>query len=309
MVDSARRPIGLDPSSAGGRSLNDVMKATTTPPVPSKQPWKTSRRWSKDLARRYRQTGQPFPPPQNASYWVASRSPLASLTFVLPLIVIYEGWAAWAGTEASTSFVRTGADHWVRQFVATLGLPLAGLAPLAIIVGLIAWHVGERDSRLPRPWHVSLMLMESLFLAVVLIGVSRLLDHAISGLEEHRFLLQAASPSADSLGLLVGFLGAGLYEEALFRLALIPLLYKLLRLLQSPDLLAGTLAVTGSSLVFALAHHVGQSVEVFTWYVFFFRWMAGLFFAGLFLFRGFGIAVGAHAAYDVMVGWLDWHLY
>lgn len=287
------------------------MRTPTTPPVSSKRPWNTPRRWPNDLARggRYRRHGQHFRALENASYWSASRTPLASLTFVLPLIAVYEGWAAWAGSDASNSFVRTGADHWVRQLVASFGLPLASLAPLAIILGLLAWHLGDRNSSLPRPWHVSVMLLESLFLAVVLIGVSRLLNHAISDLESHQFLLQAAPPPADSLGLLVGFLGAGLYEEALFRLALIPLLYKLLRLLQSPELLAGTLAVTGSSLIFALAHHVGPSVEVFTWYVFFFRWMAGLFFAGLFLFRGFGIAVGAHAAYDVMVGWLDWHLY
>jgi membrane protease YdiL (CAAX protease family) len=105
---------------------------------------------------------------------------------------------------------------------------------------------------------------------------------------------------------LIGFLGAGIYEEAIFRLALIPLLYGAFRLLQATDLPAGTLAVTGASLLFALAHHAGTPAEPFTWYVFLFRWTAGVYFSALFLMRGFGVAVGAHAAYDVLVGWLDW---
>jgi hypothetical protein len=32
--------------------------------------------------------------------------------------------------------------------------------------------------------------------------------------------------------------------------------------------------------------------------------LAGLFFAGLFVLRGFGITVGTHAAYDLLVGLL-----
>ena len=37
-------------------------------------------------------------------------------------------------------------------------------------------------------------------------------------------------------------------------------------------------------------------------YVFLFRVLAGLYFTALFVGRGFGVAVGAHAGYDVLVG-------
>jgi hypothetical protein len=37
-------------------------------------------------------------------------------------------------------------------------------------------------------------------------------------------------------------------------------------------------------------------------YVFLFRTMAGVYFALLFQFRGFAVAAGAHACYDVLVG-------
>jgi hypothetical protein len=105
---------------------------------------------------------------------------------------------------------------------------------------------------------------------------------------------------------LVGYLGAGVYEEALFRLILVPVLFGLLRLLQTPQVLASTLAVTGSALLFALAHHAGSPDEAFSWFAFVFRWMAGVFFAWIFVLRGFGIAVGTHTAYDILAGWIAW---
>ncbi len=92
----------------------------------------------------------------------------------------------------------------------------------------------------------------------------------------------------------MGFLGAGLYEEALFRLASIPLLFRVLRLVLVPALPACTLAITASSLLFSLAHHAGAPGEAFTWFAFVFRWLAGVFFAWVFVARGFGVAVGTH---------------
>jgi hypothetical protein len=41
---------------------------------------------------------------------------------------------------------------------------------------------------------------------------------------------------------------------------------------------------------------------LFDWYPFVFRTVAGLFFSALFIYRGFGIAAGTHAAYDMLVG-------
>jgi hypothetical protein len=32
------------------------------------------------------------------------------------------------------------------------------------------------------------------------------------------------------------------------------------------------------------------------------------YFTQVFVVRGFGVAVGTHSAYDILVGWLGWHL-
>jgi hypothetical protein len=61
--------------------------------------------------------------------------------------------------------------------------------------------------------------------------------------------------------------------------------------------------IVTTSLIFSAAHYHAFTLGgyAFDWYSFSFRFAAGLFFAGLFVTRGFGIAVGAHAMYDILV--------
>lgn len=91
--------------------------------------------------------------------------------------------------------------------------------------------------------------------------------------------------------------GAGLHEELVFRLLMVPLvamgLEKALGI-GRPTALAGAAIV--SSLAFAVAHNLAG--EPFDGFVFAFRTVAGLVFAALFLWRGFAVAAWTHAAYD-----------
>jgi membrane protease YdiL (CAAX protease family) len=177
-----------------------------------------------------------------------------------------------------------------------------------MVVLVVGWAVDRDRERRPRPSLLPGMALEGLVLGAGLIGLNRLCSLGFDMLQGGSIALQAvagAGPAQGDLTPWLAFLGAGIYEEALFRLALLPAIYQALRLLHAPALLAATCAVTGSSLAFSLAHHAGASGEPFAWYPFFFRWLAGTYFAWVCCARGFGIAVGAHAAYDVGVGGLD----
>ena len=239
-------------------------------------------------------------------YWAVTRRPLPSLAFIAPVLLAYELGVLWLGGPKAEA-LRTGADAWLRRGLANLGLTDHWLLPLALVVGLLAWQAAT-----PRAWRFSPltllgMLGESLALAVALVGLSRLVDAGFAALERGGPpALAAGGPSA--VANLVSYLGAGVYEEALFRLTLIPLFFATLRALQTPKVLASTAAVTASALLFSLAHHVGTPGETFTWFAFIFRWLAGVYFAWVFVVRGFGVAVGTHTAYDILVGWLGWHL-
>jgi hypothetical protein len=223
--------------------------------------------------------------------------------FVLPILAAYELGVLWLG-GASAEAMRTGADAWMRHGLAALGLTDQWLLPLSLIAALLTWQAIDHREWRVTPGLLPGMAIESLLLAVALIGLSKLVDLGFARLEGPTALAaEVGHPAAP----LVGYLGAGVYEEALFRLALIPLLFGGLRLLHTPTVLARSFAVTGSALLFSLAHHAGTPGEAFTWYAFIFRWLAGVFFAWVFVVRGFGVAVGTHTAYDILVGWLDWH--
>ncbi len=60
-------------------------------------------------------------------------------------------------------------------------------------------------------------------------------------------------------------------------------------------------AVLLTSVVFSAAHYLGPHGETFNSFSFAFRFLAGAFFAVLFVYRGFGVAAGTHALYDVFV--------
>jgi Type II CAAX prenyl endopeptidase Rce1-like len=267
-------------------------------------------------ARAQRARGRTNPPGADAeawllehrpcSYWEATRLPVPSLLFVAPLVTVYEVAILIAGSHGDPAAFRSGADAWMRRVLAAAGLSSPWFLPLLLVVILMGWQVARsRDWRFS-PSILTGMIAESLAWAIALLGVGRMIDLGFSYLEQGRAPLLAVDPAAigPSLTAYIGYVGAGVYEETLFRLMLVPTFYATLRVLQMPQVLASSWAVTASALLFALAHHAGMPGEPFTWYAFIFRWMAGVFFAWVFVLRGFGIAVGTHTAYDILVGWM-----
>jgi membrane protease YdiL (CAAX protease family) len=218
----------------------------------------------------------------------------------------YESAVFWLGGAAAQGDLRTGADAWMRHALASLGLADPWFLPLLLVVILMGWQVVRSHDWRFSPAILAGMIVESLTWAVALLGIGRLIDLGFSSLEHGLLPMWTTDRIAPDprIAVLIGYIGAGVYEETLFRLMLVPALFGILRLLQMPQVLASSWAVTASALLFALAHHAGSPGESFTWFAFIFRWMAGVFFAWVFVIRGFGIVVGTHTAYDILVGWI-----
>lgn len=226
------------------------------------------------------------------SYWFLSRTPLTSLVFSLPLVLAYEGGVLWLGRGTP----RNGADVWLRQLLDASGFGAYFLLPTLTVVGLLAWHHVEHDR-----WHFSPgvllgMAGECVLWALALIGIARFQQEAWP------LPLAAAGVWEGVFARIVGYCGAGLYEEVLFRLLLLPAVAWSLGRLGVGPLTAAGLAILGTSTLFSLAHYVGPLGDTFELYSFTFRLAAGVFFAVVFLLRGFGIAAGTHALYDLLVG-------
>lgn len=233
-------------------------------------------------------------------YFNATRHPWPCLLFLLPLLIAYEGGLVWLGGQ-HPELLRNGADAWLHRGLAAFGLTQLYGAPAAVAIIFAVWSWLCRGDRPPDAVGVCTgMALESVAFACGLWAVSR---HLPEFLKSFGVALQAA-PGARTQGLahVVTFVGAGIYEEVLFRLLLFGGLVYLLRLAGMASLLTLAVAAVGAALAFAAAHHAGPNGEPFDRYAFIFRTIAGLYFTLVFQLRGFGVAVGAHACYDVLAG-------
>jgi membrane protease YdiL (CAAX protease family) len=218
---------------------------------------------------------------------------------LLPLLVAYEVGVLWLGGQRP-EMIRNGADTWLRTALQSFGLDQVVVAPALIAILFAVWSWWRRNDRPDGLLGIcSGMALECFLFALALWGLS----HGLGPFLQFVGLKLATGPNVDPLlGRVVTFVGAGIYEEILFRLLLFSGLAWLLELALLPKYLAVTMAAAISAALFAAAHHVGPHGEPMDSYVFLFRLMAGVYFAFVYQLRGFGIAAGGHACYDVLVG-------
>ncbi len=233
------------------------------------------------------------------SYWQATRHPWPSLMFVLPLLAVYESGVVFLDGPRG-DLIRNGADSFVRWLLEASGFLQFFWAPVLLVAGLFVWY--------GRQWHdrpgdllgtCSGMALESVCYALVLWALGKELGPLL-----HRLGVPLGNWPRTPKGYayLVAFIGAGIYEEVLFRLFLLSGLVWVLDTAHVPSRFGVLAAAVLSSLAFAGVHHLGPYGEAFDGFVFLFRTLAGCYFSALFLCRGLGIAVGTHALYDIIVG-------
>ena len=246
----------------------------------------------------------------DAGYLEHSSSPLVSLAFVLPLILIYEmgTHGPWAGDDGVvTAGARpTPPQHVIaftllQQFFAMFGATGRSLPALAVVGVLLAWHIARQDRWRVRWSTLGGMAVEGSLLSIPLLALSvvlaQLMRMAPLAAASHPALGTSRIPPDD---LLILCLGAGIYEELVFRLILLTVLTLLVKdLLQFPAWPATLLVVLLSAVMFSGYHYLGP--EAFRWRTFAFRTLAGVYFGVLFLTRGFGVTAATHAAYDILV--------
>ncbi len=231
-------------------------------------------------------------------YVAAAPHPWAVALFVVPLLAVYEVGVvrlADGGVPA-----RNGAEEWARAGLAGYGVPYAWGLPAAIAAGLIAWAWVRRADRPPSPVKALVgMALESVALAVLLWLLAKNFGPMLDRLAPAKLAIAVRPTAAREV---VTYLGAGLYEEILFRLGLFGGLVFVLRRGGVASLPAVLVAAAGAAAVFAYAHHLGPAGEPWHPGKFVFRAAAGLYFTAAYIARGLGVAAGTHAAYNVLVG-------
>lgn len=240
------------------------------------------------------------PPDENAEnseprwrgYFEESRDLLNSVVLILPLFVAYQiGVLSTGGVKNGVDFV-TDVLHAITGGDTSIYLAING-AVLLVLFALV-FVLRSRGHFRPKtfPWVLVESTVYAVFFGAGVFNLARLFG--VSG------LLAIGEMSATQK--LVLSIGAGLYEELVFRLALMGGLVLLFeRAVGLHRFFAGVLAVVISSVLFSAAHHVGSMGEAFTVSAFTYRFFAGVLFAIIFRVRGLAVVVYTHAIYDVIV--------
>jgi len=235
-----------------------------------------------------------------AGYASLSKRPLHVLVFLLPLVVLYELGSIFYLSDAGGQIVETiSAYRLLSQFMTTFGAPGLYLPGLAIVAVMLVWHVLERHRWQVKPGVILGMTLEAALWVLPLLVFAVLWQrHAPVAADVQGALPLSEHPWQARLTLAVG---AGLYEELLFRLVMITAAHFVVAdLMRLPSSTAYVVAAVLSALAFALYHDVRLPTGGVDLRLLGFLAIAGLYFAFLFVLRGFGVVVGTHALYDVM---------
>ena len=277
------------------------------------------------------------------SYLERTSRPVYAIVYLLPFIIFYELGTIFINTDVlSQTQIRVVAFVWLQELLRYLGFGgkfLWAAPALLVVVILLAYQLVSK-----KKWWVSFgdmlpMTIECVLLAIPLIVLSLFLNS--TGAPKHSrtndivptaIVVQCAAhqntapaktkyqqpkaavvakpkpkPQSSLLADIVTGIGAGIYEELLFRLILICALMLVLQdVLGVNQHSAVIIAVLVSAGLFGAHHHIdfltgrANQGDLFDWSKFAFRTAAGVYFAALFAIRGFGITAGTHAFYDII---------
>lgn len=212
----------------------------------------------------------------------------------LPLLVLYEVLIALSTPDAGVA-VRLSTDIWIKSIAAFFGVGTLKFTTFIVLtMALLVWFKSKDHPVSLKGSFLFGMVVESTVWALVL---WMLVSKTVGA-------LFAFSPDGDTLSIGQQFalsLGAGLYEELVFRVLLVPFLVFVFAKLgfgAKGSLMAG---VVLGALLFSAVHYMGSMGDVFTLQSFAFRFLFGMALNALLMLRGFGIAAWTHSLYDVMV--------
>jgi len=252
-------------------------------------------------------------PDDREHYFDRSQRPLHALVMLLPLLALYEIGVAMLHDGGPGEHIR--ARSLLQWFLDQFGPAGEYLPGLTVVVVLLVWHlVGRYPWRFD--WRLYLaMTAESVALAIPILMFALMLGRqqggsaeaatatgaapAMDGLRSNLpWLLASAQAGSDWWAEMIYSVGAGIYEELVFRLMAIALLHFILvDLIKLDNLTGSVIAIVCAAVLFA-AYHFNSVAEV-TAVRFLFFTLAGIYLGGIFALRGFGIVVAVHMFYDI----------
>ena len=228
------------------------------------------------------------------NYFRNSKSPLYILIFITPLLLCYE-FLIFKLNRSDINGIRNGADVLIRRIFHHLGIYGFYLVGFIVFISVfLAYYF--RTKRVDKVKidfnYFLLMLFESCIYALVLIII----------LQKSSQYLSISSLFNSDFHLFIMALGAGIYEEFVFRVIMISAgIFFFHKLLKWNLNTSKILSIIISALLFSIFHYLGKLGDAFAMRSFLLRTLAGLILAIIYIFRGYGITVYTHTIYDLII--------
>jgi len=230
---------------------------------------------------------------QDTTYWNETHSPLYSFVFTLPLFILYELGMVVLSAE-DIVVLRNGADVLMRQVMGLFGIYGAYGFSATFMVGFSIAFLRQKKhlkSMVIKGEYLLTMFFESVLYSAFLFFLLGSLQTVLMS-PKSKLLFQQ----------IVLSLGAGIYEEFVFRVILITGIASILGLIfQWKETAKYAGAVLIGAAIFSMFHFVGDYGDEYSFNLFIIRMIAGVFLGIVYAMRGFGVAAYTHAIYDLVV--------
>ena len=226
-----------------------------------------------------------------SSYIVNSKNIYYSLLFIAPLFFLYE-LMCWMQYANKIILIRNSADIFIQNIINEF---MNNITPAILLLIFSLFIIINRKKIVKfdfKLYVLFLMLVESFIWAIIFIMVVASFNLLLLSIIDDNILFEQYYLAV----------GAGLWEELLFRVILIMIfMYLANKVLKYNYLFSAFLSILVSSILFSLFHYLGPFGDEFFYSTFYLRTFAGFFLGTLYLLRGYGIVVYTHVLYDFFI--------
>lgn len=224
-------------------------------------------------------------------YFKQTSSPVFGLIMALPLMIYYEA-SMLLNQQGGAYQVRNAADVLFKRLFSALGFEgiWGGLVMFMVLflVSALLQGLHKSENQFKISWgYTPVFIAESGFYAMLIfVLISR--------------VMQWLAPAMALSGVDIAYcLGAGVYEELLFRAVILQIFLKLAGFIPGNERINAIIMILISALIFSGAHYLGEFGDSFTIQTFLARTAGGVMLGFVYMYRGLGAAVYTHAIYDV----------
>jgi len=230
----------------------------------------------------------------NLYYFNYSKQLITSVILLFPFIIIYEIISFFKFYDKEY-IIRNSADAILREVFTYFTFISNNYYSVLLFIFLIFVILYHRHKILNLSIKVNfliLMLIEGFLFGFILL----FLLNDSSMIFKYDFSL-----SNDIILAYYLCVGAGIWEEVLFRLVLLNLFISLISNIDIKEHTNTFISIFIVSVIFSTFHYIGQNPDMFTYYSFCIRFIGGFILGYIYIFRGLGIASMTHFTYDLLL--------